>query len=66
MARLPFSGVARKHATPGCSPRMSRPTTAATTIRVYRALVLEENAVNALIGADAVAVDRRGVAAWPS
>jgi hypothetical protein len=41
-------------------------TAAATTTRVYRAIVLDENAVNTLISAYAVAVDRRGVAAWPS
>jgi len=34
--------------------------------RVYRAVVLDENAVNTLIGVYAVSVDRRGVAAWPS
>jgi hypothetical protein len=34
--------------------------------RVYRVIVVDENAVNTLISAYAVAVDRRGVAAWPS
>jgi ribosome biogenesis protein Tsr3 len=34
--------------------------------RVYRAIVLDDNAVDALTNADAVAVDRRGGAAWPS
>jgi hypothetical protein len=34
--------------------------------RVYRAIVLDENAVNTLMSVYAVAVDRRGVAAWPS
>lgn len=39
---------------------------ASTAIPVYRAIVLDENAVNTLIRAYAVAVDRRGVEAWPS
>ena len=34
--------------------------------RVSCAVVVDENAVNTLMGAYAVAVDRRGVAAWPS